>query len=112
MIRRPPRSTLFPYTTLFRSLLFTEVIVSNAQKQPAKFGEVSIEELVLKNYPGDTTASAVILFDKGESELDNQLRVAFKRHMRIKFFSQNAVNDWANRTIFIDRSDETLSKLK
>src|SRR5256884_9234882 len=24
MIRRPPRSTLFPYTTLFRSLLTTE----------------------------------------------------------------------------------------
>src|SRR5216683_326500 len=27
MIRRPPRSTLFPYTTLFRSLLSFEVIV-------------------------------------------------------------------------------------
>src|SRR2546430_5642790 len=26
MIRRPPRSTLFPYTTLFRSVLTTEVI--------------------------------------------------------------------------------------
>src|SRR3989442_3142956 len=25
MIRRPPRSTLFPYTTLFRSLLHDEV---------------------------------------------------------------------------------------
>src|SRR2546430_10717391 len=25
MIRRPPRSTLFPYTTLFRSLVATEV---------------------------------------------------------------------------------------
>src|SRR2546430_9952620 len=25
MIRRPPRSTLFPYTTLFRSLLVREV---------------------------------------------------------------------------------------
>src|SRR2546425_11769530 len=25
MIRRPPRSTLFPYTTLFRSLRFVEV---------------------------------------------------------------------------------------
>src|SRR5947208_11503251 len=24
MIRRPPRSTLFPYTTLFRSLLFAD----------------------------------------------------------------------------------------
>src|SRR3712207_7042440 len=26
MIRRPPRSTLFPYTTLFRSELGTEVV--------------------------------------------------------------------------------------
>src|SRR2546427_10809004 len=26
MIRRPPRSTLFPYTTLFRSVLFGERI--------------------------------------------------------------------------------------
>src|SRR2546426_2358079 len=25
MIRRPPRSTLFPYTTLFRSLLFVQI---------------------------------------------------------------------------------------
>src|SRR3989475_3165377 len=27
MIRRPPRSTLFPYTTLFRSILFHEIPV-------------------------------------------------------------------------------------
>jgi len=27
MIRRPPRSTLFPYTTLFRSLVFFFVVV-------------------------------------------------------------------------------------
>src|SRR5260370_32062445 len=26
MIRRPPRSTLFPYTTLFRSLLATQLV--------------------------------------------------------------------------------------
>src|SRR3712207_7645639 len=26
MIRRPPRSTLFPYTTLFRSVLLTQTI--------------------------------------------------------------------------------------
>src|SRR2546422_11231562 len=30
MIRRPPRSTLFPYTTLFRSSLIA--------KQPARYG--------------------------------------------------------------------------
>src|SRR5258706_4636715 len=27
MIRRPPRSTLFPYTTLFRSVLVIDVLV-------------------------------------------------------------------------------------
>src|SRR5258708_26847594 len=37
MIRRPPRSTLFPYTTLFRSKLglvdFDDVDLSNLQRQ-------------------------------------------------------------------------------
>src|SRR3712207_6852580 len=28
MIRRPPRSTLFPYTTLFRSLPHTQYVIS------------------------------------------------------------------------------------
>src|SRR3712207_8823601 len=28
MIRRPPRSTLFPYTTLFRSLMVTGALVA------------------------------------------------------------------------------------
>src|SRR2546427_5399802 len=31
MIRRPPRSTLFPYTTLFRSWLTTEELVWHPQ---------------------------------------------------------------------------------
>src|SRR2546428_9101309 len=31
MIRRPPRSTLFPYTTLFRSQSITEISVFTAQ---------------------------------------------------------------------------------
>src|SRR3989449_6844380 len=38
MIRRPPRSTLFPYTTLFRSLL---VLPSRAES----FGTVLVEAL-------------------------------------------------------------------
>src|SRR2546429_5739032 len=38
MIRRPPRSTLFPYTTLFRSLIFKngEVIRKVAEKDIVK----------------------------------------------------------------------------
>src|SRR2546430_13133323 len=32
MIRRPPRSTLFPYTTLFRSPLLTEELLDVADR--------------------------------------------------------------------------------
>src|SRR2546429_7081282 len=36
MIRRPPRSTLFPYTTLFRSRVLTEAVTTKGQdKNPA-----------------------------------------------------------------------------
>src|SRR2546426_7715904 len=35
MIRRPPRSTLFPYTTLFRSL---EVALQRRQPRPCALG--------------------------------------------------------------------------
>src|SRR5438552_6210291 len=31
MLRRPPRSTLFPYTTLFRSLLFAQLAAHRAE---------------------------------------------------------------------------------
>src|SRR5256885_10065215 len=34
MIRRPPRSTLFPYTTLFRSRFFTAVLTTGIYCRP------------------------------------------------------------------------------
>src|SRR5436309_14287840 len=37
MIRRPPRSTLFPYTTLFRSVLFGDCLFAQALKLAASF---------------------------------------------------------------------------
>src|SRR3712207_7030222 len=37
MIRRPPRSTLFPYTTLFRSRMVDEVGETRAQELQAKY---------------------------------------------------------------------------
>src|SRR2546421_6890451 len=43
MIRRPPRSTLFPYTTLFRSVpaSFTPELVGFADDAPATKAQVS-----------------------------------------------------------------------
>src|ERR1035438_3131129 len=58
MIRRPPRSTLFPYTTLFRSVDAPDHIVHAAESQ---FGHV------LAN-----------LFRKKEKEVDDVLGLALK----------------------------------
>src|SRR2546428_7194292 len=38
MIRRPPRSTLFPYTTLFRSVPTTRRRAPRAQMEPRRRG--------------------------------------------------------------------------
>src|SRR5258707_3296169 len=38
MIRRPPRSTLFPYTTLFRSLANLAELLCRVHRQPPVFG--------------------------------------------------------------------------
>src|SRR3712207_8376735 len=39
MIRRPPRSTLFPYTTLFRSLVFRHNGTAVTKDRPARRDE-------------------------------------------------------------------------
>src|SRR5690348_18014567 len=41
MIRRPPRSTLFPYTTLFRSGLRFNVLLYTFQEYGREFGRCS-----------------------------------------------------------------------
>src|SRR5258708_13530665 len=42
MIRRPPRSTLFPYTTLFRSHEIVHIIVVGAE-HPLGIGDQAVE---------------------------------------------------------------------
>src|SRR2546430_7734716 len=42
MIRRPPRSTLFPYTTLFRSALQATATLEAVPGRRMRFGEVVI----------------------------------------------------------------------
>src|SRR5256885_4946933 len=46
MIRRPPRSTLFPYTTLFRSLLDARPQTHRADAQPVGGQRVGGDEVL------------------------------------------------------------------
>src|SRR5438477_1739784 len=41
MIRRPPRSTLFPYTTLFRSHVLSESVQGGVQEEHARPSELA-----------------------------------------------------------------------
>src|SRR5438874_11899876 len=61
MLRRPPRSTLFPYTTLFRSVV--------AEREVARAGEAV--ELGL----GEQMGGAVALLDAAELGVGGEERV-------------------------------------
>src|SRR2546428_11373449 len=65
MIRRPPRSTLFPYTTLFRSA------VGFAARDLAKTALLQLRDLgnVVEKAAGDTTLSK-LLASKNEPDLE------------------------------------------
>src|SRR2546422_7432417 len=67
MIRRPPRSTLFPYTTLFRS-------VPEADQLPG----VKLVDEVFKNYVEPTLVQPTFVLDRSEehtSELQSRLHL-------------------------------------
>src|SRR2546425_9043589 len=67
MIRRPPRSTLFPYTTLFRSPRnphdFLDQLVVSVTRDARGLGEARIHRRI-----GDNPGQRVQLDDVGRSE--------------------------------------------
>src|SRR5689334_24955424 len=61
MIRRPPRSTLFPYTTLFRSLMQTRLVFGVIE--PHDHLAVRDDVAFLHANPGDRAHEARAYFD-------------------------------------------------
>src|SRR5258708_39045210 len=72
MIRRPPRSTLFPYTTLFRSTanLATGIVTGGGVGGVGSATLVSIERFVGAGYNDSITGSGVAneLFGRGGND--------------------------------------------
>src|SRR2546430_13621640 len=82
MIRRPPRSTLFPYTTLFRSLELdtTDAIAHGLSRETAAWfqGGPAFEILdssaarVIGRWPDDPTRVLLSRSEEHTSELQSQ----------------------------------------
>src|SRR3712207_8843904 len=68
MIRRPPRSTLFPYTTLFRSRQMTHDL------QDEVVGEDRMACNLVCEYPDGTKVLATMMFDLREGKISRQDR--------------------------------------
>src|SRR5256885_10486415 len=64
MIRRPPRSTLFPYTTLFRSEEQGTDTVRNRVEAAARAASLCLEELLADNSVALEGAQIIDAFDR------------------------------------------------
>src|SRR5258707_11546283 len=86
MIRRPPRSTLFPYTTLFRS----------SARTAATSGNVGTEQIARQNYPG---GKLLRLGDRKSTRLNSShANISYAVFCLKKNTSSSAQNSLVNRT--------------
>jgi transglutaminase-like putative cysteine protease len=81
-----------------------------AQKPPIKFGDIPMEQMQMKVYPKDSSASAVVLADYGESSIDyatDKFLIRFERIRRVKILNKDGY-DWGNLTIPLYRDGSTI----
>src|SRR5256886_8463480 len=74
MIRRPPRSTLFPYTTLFRSMIYTAGQIPTDPATGQVVGRSTAEQTdqVMKNLRA--------ILEAAGSTLDNVVKTRSEEH--------------------------------
>ena len=73
-------------------------LVAKAQKGGLKFGKIDMNDLKMTVYDKDSSAEAVILVDKGISQIkysDGRFYLIFSRHTRVKILSKDGY-DWAD----------------
>ena len=67
-----------------------------------RFGKVSMEEVAMTSYPKDTSAAAVVLYEKADIMLDMDANGRFvlitDRHVRVKVLKEEGL-DWADHSI-------------
>src|SRR5436309_6979178 len=81
MIRRPPRSTLFPYTTLFRSI---DEMLRHAGTFPDRFGSLlpEPEEILKIRHHGDFHLGQMLI---AKDDIDRKSTRLNSSHVKISY---------------------------
>ncbi len=61
---------------------------SDAQPPPVEWGKVPASDLSMTSFPEDTNAAGVILADYGETVMNDELDLEFRRSVRIKILNE------------------------
>src|SRR2546422_4267824 len=95
MIRRPPRSTLFPYTTLFRSLFRRKTVIVPHFHPTHQHYERRANYWLLRNCDAVITVSQFLSSQRSEehtSELQSRLHLVCRLLLEKKKNTENRVN--------------------
>src|SRR5688572_32728249 len=95
MIRRPPRSTLFPYTTLFRSGVEPGDLITEVNGQPVR-SVAELESAVKSARSGSYLRLYVQRSEEHTSELQSQSNLVCRLLLEKKNYL-NPQNDLINR---------------
>src|SRR2546430_13148856 len=101
MIRRPPRSTLFPYTTLFRSREFADHLEPQRLRERAQLGQRGVELDVAHvgqlHGCNDSARQLTHPEDRSEehtSELQSQSNIVCRLLLEKKNATTTSIIDW------------------
>jgi hypothetical protein len=91
-------------------LLFLISFHGNAQKNDEE--PVTVRDLMMKKCQFDTTAGAMILFDRGTARIFAGGTTKVTHKFRIKFFTKEHIEKFANHSFLLDRGDQSLTRLR
>src|SRR2546429_7176187 len=90
MIRRPPRSTLFPYTTLFRSYRWSDVFKNTPSEEPRAIPGAPSQRISSHASAVDTTSDE--RSEEHTSELQSRLHLVCRLLLEKKKKKQQRIS--------------------
>ncbi len=90
-------------------IFLTPSLTAFSQNGDFPFGKITHEELGMKIYEPDTSASAVILNEFGRAYFNDEVHIVFERHVKIKILKKSDV-DLGNFSVSLYKGGDTFEE--